>query len=111
MHELSVATGIVDLALSHTGGRRLTAVNLAVGLNAGVFKDSLLFYLDLLFEEKGIKDVKVGWRDVPMHCRCDCGAEYETTVFLAPCPTCGSFTRSMTGGQDCTVDSIEVDDG
>jgi hydrogenase nickel incorporation protein HypA/HybF len=110
MHELGVASGIVDLALEHAGGRRLTALNLAVGVNAGVFKESLLFYLDLLLEERGVKDVKVKVRDVPLHCECECGTGYETFAFMTPCPKCGSFKRSMTGARDCTVESIEVED-
>lgn len=111
MHELGVATAVVDLALEKAQGRRITALNLAVGVNAGVFKDSLLFYLDLLFEEKGMKGVKASWRDVPVHCRCDCGKEYDILRFMEPCPSCGAFRRSMEGGRDCSVDSIEVEDG
>jgi len=110
MHELSVATSVVDLALQHTGGRKLTAVNLAVGANAGIFRESLLLYMGLVLEEKGIKDVKVAWRDVPMHCRCDCGTEYDILRYMDTCPSCGSFQRAMEGGRDCTVDSIEVED-
>jgi hydrogenase nickel incorporation protein HypA/HybF len=111
MHELGVAAGIVDLALEHAGGRRLTALNLALGVNAGVFQGSLVFYLDLLLRDRGMKDVKVQVRDVPLHCVCDCGAGYETFRFMAPCPNCGSFKRTMSGGRDCLVESIEVEDG
>jgi hydrogenase nickel incorporation protein HypA/HybF len=111
VHELGVATGIVDLALEHAGGRPLTALNLALGVNAGVFQESLLFYLDLLLEERGMKGVRVEVRDVPLHCVCDCGAGYETFRFMTPCPQCGSFQRTMSGGRDCTVESIEVEDG
>jgi hydrogenase nickel incorporation protein HypA/HybF len=111
MHEFGVATAVVDLALERATGHRITGMKLAVGVNAGVFKESLLFYLDLLFEEKGMKGVKVDWRDVPVHCRCDCGKEYDTMRFMDPCPSCSSFKRSMEGGRDCSVDSIEVEDG
>ncbi len=110
MHELSVATGIVDLAVQNAGGKTITGLNLSVGVNAGVFKESLLFYLDLLFDERGMKGVRVDWKDLPVHCACDCGAQYETLVFMQACPRCGSFKRSMTGGRDCTVESNEVDD-
>lgn len=111
MHEMGVAAGVLDLVLEKAAGRRLTALTMAVGVNAGIFKDSFLFYMDLLLEEKGLKGVKVNWRDVPVRCRCDCGREYETFRFMDPCPSCGSFKRSMEGGWDCQVESIEVEDG
>jgi len=111
MHELGVATALVDLAQENAGKRRLTALNLAVGANSGIFRDSLLFYLDLLFEERALKPVEVRWRDVPLRFKCVCGHEYESVSFASPCPSCGSVERDLVGGGDCFLDSIEVEDG
>ena len=111
MHELGIATGIMETALEHARGRPVVSMSLSVGVNSGVLKESLLFYMELLFKERGLEPARIVWKDVPLRFVCECGKTYETPVFLSSCPACGSTVRDLTGGGDCILESIEVDDG
>jgi len=44
MHEMALATSVVDIAVRHADGRRVTSVKLRVGHLRQVVPDSLDFY-------------------------------------------------------------------
>ncbi|HXV51863.1 MAG TPA: hydrogenase maturation nickel metallochaperone HypA [Solirubrobacterales bacterium] len=74
MHELSISSAVVDTALRHAGGRRVTGVEVKVGALRQVVPDSLAFYFEIV--SRGT----------------DCeGAELELDVIAAwmRCATCG----------------------
>ena len=48
MHELSISSAIVDTALRHAGGRRVTRVDVQVGALRQVVPDSLEFYFEIV---------------------------------------------------------------
>ena len=48
MHELSISSAIVDTALRHAGGRRVTSVALRVGALRQVVPESLKFYFEIV---------------------------------------------------------------
>ena len=111
MHEYSVAVGIADLVLQHSQGKRLEKVNLEIGAMSGIFYESLEMYLQLVLEDKGQKGVRFSARFIPASFQCACGRNYEAVKMADPCPVCGGFDRKLTGGKDCVVESIEVNDG
>jgi hydrogenase nickel incorporation protein HypA/HybF len=108
MHELSVATDIADLAFGAAEGRVLERLTIRNGAFSSVFTDSLLFYLEILMEEKQGKAAKIEIQDVPARCVCECGEIYETDRFLTPCPKCGGWKRKVESGMECRLESIEV---
>jgi hydrogenase nickel incorporation protein HypA/HybF len=110
MHEYSVALNIADLVLQHSQGKRIEKVNLSIGDMSGVFYDSLAMYLQLVFEEKGHKDVVLNAQFIPATFVCACGKEYVTSKMSEGCPACGGYDRKITAGKDCLVESIEVND-
>jgi hydrogenase nickel incorporation protein HypA/HybF len=110
MHEYSVALNIADLVLQHSQGKRLEKVHLSIGALSGIYFESLEMYLQLVFEEKGHKGVVLDAQFVPATFQCSCGKEYTVSKMEDGCPACGGFERRMTGGKDCRVESIEVDD-
>ena len=110
MHEFSVASSIAELVKRHAGSRRVEKITVDNGVLSGVFADSLVFYLDLIMEEKGSKGVVIEVREVPARCACECGEVYETRRFTDPCPKCGGFKRRIERGKECVVESLEVAD-
>ena len=48
MHELSISSAIVDTALRHAGGRRVTRVDVTVGALRQVVPESLAFYFEIV---------------------------------------------------------------
>ncbi len=108
MHELSVATEILDVAQRYAQGKPIRKIVIKAGPLSGVVKESLEFYLNLLFEDKGIKGAVADIQQVPCEAKCSCGNTYETPDPLSACPVCGGLDREFRGGKDCLVDSIEV---
>ena len=48
MHELSLSSAIINTAVKHAGGRRVTVVSLRVGRLRQVVPDTLEFYFDFV---------------------------------------------------------------
>ena len=48
MHELSVSAAVVDTAVRHAAGRKVTHVHLRVGALRQVVPDSLAFYFEIV---------------------------------------------------------------
>jgi hydrogenase nickel incorporation protein HypA/HybF len=111
MHEYGVALEIVRMAREAAGKRTISKVSIAVGDLSGVFSDSLVMYGELLFHDAQPScDVLFSIRRVNAEFRCSCGTAYVPTELFAPCPDCGGFDRTVIGGNQCTIESIEVED-
>ncbi len=102
---------IADLVLQHSLGKRLEKVHLSVGALSGIAYESLEMYLQLVFEEKGQKGVRLEAHFTPATFLCVCGKSYEVKNMAESCPSCGGYDRKITTGNDCRVESIEVNDG
>ena len=55
MHELSISSAIVDTAMRHAGGRRVTAVDVRVGALRQVVPDSLAFYFEIVSRDTRLR--------------------------------------------------------
>jgi hydrogenase nickel incorporation protein HypA/HybF len=111
MHEYGVALEIAQTAFSAAGKRRLSKVTLRVGELSGVFAESLAMYCDLIFREKQSERVDVVSVTIPARFTCACGAVYSPRKLFDPCPSCGGADRSVIDGKECSLESIEVDNG
>lgn len=110
MHELSLATEIIDLVRpSIPEGERLKSVQVTIGLLAGVCSDSLQFCFSELTRIEGYPDARLKMVLMPARYRClSCDLDYEAQTVEQVCPVCGSMTRSMLGGTELSIDFIEV---
>lgn len=109
MHEYSIAAEIVEAAIEKAGTRRIRKIQLHVGELSGIFDESLKLYLDIIFTEKNFEAVEIVIEPVSAVFLCSCGKEYSGGKLFDPCPVCGGFNRKITAGQNCTIESIEVD--
>ena len=112
MHELSVASAVVDTALRHAEGRRLLVVTLRVGELRQVIPDSLAFYWDVVTRETPAEGARLEQVVVPARLRCGgCGDEWDmggTPEFR--CPRCAVGDVEVIAGNELEVDSIEVEE-
>lgn len=77
MHELSIATSLVDMACETAGamgGARVEALHLRLGPLAGVVKEALLFSFEVAAQGTAVEGARL---------------EIETTAITALCPACG----------------------
>lgn len=109
MHELSVSSAIVDTAVKHAAGRRVTVVTVRIGHLRQVVPDSLAFYFDLVCRGTACEGARLEQVPVPVVLRCgDCGREWDPEDALFRC-VCGGAGEVVTG-DELEVESIEVEE-
>lgn len=126
MHELALSRAIVDAALRHADGHRVSAVHVRVGSMRQVVPESLSFYFELAARETACEDARLELEPVSALLRCvDCGHEWDPAppplvahgplpdegppLPLFACGDCGGPGEVLAGGE-LEVEWIEVDD-
>jgi hydrogenase nickel incorporation protein HypA/HybF len=113
MHELSIATAIVELAEEESelrGGVRIDAVYLRLGALAGVVKDALLSCYGLACEGTHLEGSRLIVEEVPIIVYCAaCAARSQLEAFEAfRCPRCGAPTNEVVEGRELQVVAMEI---
>jgi hydrogenase nickel incorporation protein HypA/HybF len=111
MHELSIATGVVETALRHAEGRRVTAVGVRVGRLRQVVPESLRFCFTIVARETACEgaDLQLTELDTWLECR-ECRRTWSPRAPSFRCPDCGSARVTVIGGEELLVDYIEVEE-
>lgn len=114
MHELSVASQLLDLVLQtaqDNGAARVVAAHIRVGAGSCLNPESLAFGFEALATGTLAAGCQVQIEHLPAPAVCPaCGWEGER-LDLADlvCPTCQGFPLRITGGRELTVDTITVE--
>ena len=110
MHELSISSAVVDTALRHASGRRVTLVSMRIGHLRQVVPDSLAFYFELVSRDTLCEGARLEQVLVPARLRCDgCVREWDPEEALFRCPGCGG-AGDVIAGNELEVESIEVEE-
>lgn len=113
MHELSIATSLVDIAVRNAaehGAQRVTRLHLRIGALSGIEPDALTFSFPIAARDTLCEDAELVIERVAADATCPaCGKSSQVTEATAPCPHCGSWPLGLTGGREMTLDSLEVD--
>jgi hydrogenase nickel incorporation protein HypA/HybF len=115
MHELSIATGIVDEIVriaEENRAKRVLAANLRIGRGAGIVIDSLRFALEVVKTAHPVlTSTEMRIDEVPLIYRCnDCGREFEADdLYLPRCPMCGSYNLRLVSGEEMDIKDIEIE--
>jgi hydrogenase nickel incorporation protein HypA/HybF len=111
VHELSVSSAIVDTAVRHAEGRRVTAVRVRLGRLRQVVPASLAFYFELVSRETVCEGAALEQEVVPATLRCDgCAHAWELEMPFFRCPACESAQVTIVTGEELEVASIEVEE-
>jgi hydrogenase nickel incorporation protein HypA/HybF len=109
MHELSIATAVLNTALKHAEERPVEVVAMRVGTLRLVVPDSLRFYWEIVARETVCEDARLELIEIDTRLECeDCGREWEPLVPAFRCPDCGSAKIRVTAGEELEVEYIEV---
>jgi hydrogenase nickel incorporation protein HypA/HybF len=113
VHELSLAESTLELALRHArdaGAVRVTGLHLVVGEFTPFEESSLDFYWDRITRGTSAAGSRVTVRRVPARLGCiDCGGSIDPATETWTCPACGSRRLRLTSGDECFLESIDVE--
>ncbi len=111
MHELSISSAIVDTAVRHAAGRRVTLVSVRIGRLRQVVPASLTFCFGLVARDTVCEGATLEHELVPARLSCeDCGHAWEIDVPAFRCPRCESAAVAVVSGEELEVESIEVEE-
>ena len=111
MHELSIAEGVVEVALRHAGGRRVAAVELKVGHLRQVVPSALEFAFELVSEGTLLEGAELRMEEVPAAGRCrSCGMDTPLPELPLCCRRCGSGDVEIRRGEELLVDALELEE-
>jgi hydrogenase nickel incorporation protein HypA/HybF len=100
---------VVDKA-RESGKGKVTRINTVIGALSGVEKSCVQFYFDCLKAEYGLSEAALDITFIPALLRCrDCNKEFATDDLPWLCPDCGGFSVAIIKGNECYVESIEVE--
>jgi hydrogenase nickel incorporation protein HypA/HybF len=112
MHELSLAASIADMVRRRARGRRVKRVEVAVGRLRQAAPSALAFGFELVSMGTPLEGARLTVRQVPLRGRCRvCGVEAEPDAWPFACPACSSFELAISGGEELSVEAIEVHGG
>lgn len=112
MHELSVASAVLDTVERHAEGRKVLVVTLRIGHLRQVIPDSLAFYFEMVARDTLAEGARLEQVIVPARLRCG-GCEQEWELEGTPefrCPRCAVGEVAVIAGNELEVDSIEVEE-
>lgn len=113
MHELSIASSIVEAVEEHArqhGGANVTAVTLRIGRLSCVHQDALRYSFELVTAGTALAGATLAVIEVPVRIWCPgCRAEQELPgIQRFACPTCGHLSGDIRAGRELEIESITI---
>lgn len=113
MHEMSIAEGIVDIALDtlkKNNGTIVHSIQLNLGRMSGVEKEALLFCFDAVTKGTPAEGATLAITTLPIVGHCvDCDKEFPVENYRFVCPYCNSHMIATVSGRELQVTSIDMD--
>ena len=111
MHELSIASAVLDIVCRHAQERRVARVELKVGHLRQVVPSALVFAFGLVAEGTVAHGAELVMEEVPAEGRCrDCGTVGALPGFPLQCSSCQSFDLELLRGEELLVDALELEE-
>jgi len=114
MHELSIATAIVESTLHEARQRHLARVQtiaVRVGALSGVDPEALRFSFEAITADTPLAATKLEIEHVAVQGNCKaCGHTFEVEDFFFVCPRCQSGQLEIMHGEELEIAYLEVDE-
>jgi len=111
MHELSIASAVLDIVCRHAEERRVARVELKVGHLRQVVPSALEFAFVLVAEGTVAEGAELVMEEVPTEGRCrDCGTVGALPGFPLQCSSCQGLHLELLRGEELLVDALELEE-
>jgi hydrogenase nickel incorporation protein HypA/HybF len=111
MHELSIASAVVNTACRHAGDRPVSTVSVRTGRLRQVVAESLQFYFEIVARDTVCERARLALTEVPVRLRCDdCARQWAPEIPAFRCPACGSADVKVLSGEELEVEFIELEE-
>jgi hydrogenase nickel incorporation protein HypA/HybF len=109
MHELSIATAVLNTALEHADDRPVEVVAMRVGTLRQVSPDSLRFYWGIVTRDTVCEGSRLELDVIVTRLACeDCGGEWEPQIAAFRCPYCDSGAVRVIAGEELEIEYLEL---
>ncbi len=112
MHEMSIATNIVEIAVQtarENQAQKINSITVEIGALSGVVPEALEFCFEAATKNTPAEGSKLEIVYLKAQAQCaSCGFTFETDQFLNICPQCGEQVFAS-GGRQLQVKAINVD--
>ena len=113
MHEMSIAEGILDIALEAMKANDasvIQSIQLDLGRMSGVEADALLFCFDSITKGTPAEGatLEITFKDIEGRCF-DCGTVFKVENYKFLCPKCGSRIVQTVSGKQLQVTSVDIE--
>ncbi|HDL04019.1 MAG TPA: hydrogenase maturation nickel metallochaperone HypA [candidate division Zixibacteria bacterium] len=113
MHELRVATEIMEIVRQEMIRRKLTGikeVGVRLGALSGFDAEALAFSFEAAVVDTALDGARLKIEQVPVKGKCrSCGRDFEVNEFVFICPHCGSGEMDMTQGEELDITYLVED--
>lgn len=113
MHELSITRNIIEIVRDkarESNAKNITEVRVTAGCLSGIDPECVNFYFEILRNDYGLSEARLIIRKTPARFRChSCALEFESDTMQWSCIKCQAPNIEILSGNDCYIDSIEVD--
>ena len=107
MHELSIASGIIDIAVKEAADRqlkRIEEIGLRIGALTGVNPEALRFAFEASIADTSLAGAKLNIEIVELSGRCqECGRDTLIRDYNFICEHCGASDLKITGGEELDI--------
>ena len=113
MHELGIASEILDVALSEAGrhaAKKVTSIRLRVGVLRAVEPENLSFLFGHLSRGTPAEGALLEIVEEPVRVECEACGPMEAREFTLECPACGKPCGNVRGGDSLRITSIDIDE-
>lgn len=114
MHEVSIAQGMLDIALGYCDKNSHTAIKsitVKIGKAAGLVPDALRFAFETLRNGTIAENAVLIIDEVPVSGTCNsCGKQFTVDdAYVIQCPLCGSLSLKVETGRELNISEMEVE--
>ncbi len=113
MQELSIALGIVDMAvekMEELSAKSIFAIHLKLGVLSGVVPEALRSAFELAREPTPLAGTVLVIEEIPLTAFCPkCKVERSVIFPELTCPECGTVTPEIVRGREMEVVALEIE--